>query len=137
MNIDYAKHDGPPGQGPAAMQRSEDVIGLSLTPGEGAWLEAYRSSLRQRHPGSVVRMLVYGSKARGDAHPDSDLDVLIIVRNDATHLKRALRRVGYDLAATSDAVPSIMAYTLDEWNERSARGYPFQCAVERDGVSVL
>ncbi len=51
--------------------------------------------------------------------------------------KRELRGIGYDLAATSHAVPSILAYSLKEWQERSARGYPFQRAVERDGVSVL
>ena len=45
--------------------------------------------------------------------------------------------IGYDLAATSNAVPSIMAYTAVEWQERRALGNPFQRAVERDGVSVL
>ena len=109
---------------------------LQLTPDERVWLDAYRSALR-RHSDKVVRMLVYGSKARGDAHADSDLDVLLIVRDDAADAKRALRIIGYDLAATSDAVPSIMAYTAVEWRERRARGNPFQHAVERDGVSVL
>ena len=109
---------------------------LHLTPDESAWLEAYCSELRH-HADKVVRMLVYGSKARGDAHDESDVDVLIIVRDDAADAKRSLRVIGYDLAATSNAVPSIMAYTLAEWQERSDRGYPFQRAVERDGVSVL
>ena len=110
---------------------------LHLTSDESGWLDAYRRSLGQHHPGSVERMIVYGSKARGDAHADSDVDILIIVRNDAVHLKRILRGVGYELAATSDAVPSILAYTQAEWHDRRARGYPFQLAVERDGVSVL
>ena len=110
---------------------------LHLTPDESSWLRAYRSLIRRRYPEAVTRMLVYGSKARGDAHADSDLDVLIIVRNDAADVKRELRGIGYDLAATSHAVPSILAYSLKEWQERSARGYPFQRAVERDGVSVL
>lgn len=63
-------------------------------------------------------MVIYGSKARGAAHPDSDLDVLIIVRNDSGALKRALRDIGYDLAATSWAAPLIFAYTQDEWQHR-------------------
>ena len=109
---------------------------LQLTPDERVWLDAYRSALR-RHSDKVVRMLIYGSKARGDAHADSDLDVLLIVRNDAAHAKMPLRMIGYDLAATSNAVPSIMAYTAVEWQERRALGNPFQRAVERDGVSVL
>ncbi len=110
---------------------------LALEPEEQVWLDAYRNALRRRHPGVVTRMVIYGSKARGDAHEDSDLDVLLIVRNEATALKRPLRYIGYDLAAESSAVPSIMAYTQAEWEDRKRRGYPFQQAVERDGVSVL
>ncbi len=49
----------------------------------------------------------------------------------------ALRDIGYDLAATSWAAPSIFAYTHDEWQHRKERGFPFQRAVERDAVSVL
>jgi hypothetical protein len=50
---------------------------------------------------------------------------------------RQLRRIGYELAATSDAVPSILAYTQEEWETRRENGSPFQRAVERDAVPVL
>ena len=107
-----------------------------LTPDEQAWLHEYRQALDERHPDAVVRMLLYGSKARGDAHSDSDVDVLLIVGTEAAHLKRSLREIGYELASTTDAVPSILAYTEQEWRERKERGYPFQHAVERDAVTV-
>ena len=110
---------------------------LKLSADERIWLDDYRRALTERHAGVVVRMVIYGSKARGDAHPDSDLDVLIIVRNDSGALKRTLRDIGYDLAATSWAAPSIFAYTQDEWQHRNERGFPFQRAVERDAVAVL
>src|SRR5215471_10915162 len=112
-------------------------ISMRLTADEQAWLDAYRQILKGQYPGIVERMIIYGSKARGDDHPDSDLDVLLIVKNEAAHLKRQLRRIGYELAATSDAVPSILAYTQDEWETRRKHGSPFQQAVERDAVPVL
>jgi predicted nucleotidyltransferase len=87
---------------------------MRLTADEQAWLDAYRQILKGQYPGIVEHMIIYGSKAQGDDHPDSDLDVLLIVKNEAAHLKRPLRRIGYELAATSDAVPSILAYTQDE-----------------------
>ena len=110
---------------------------LNLHPEEQIWLDEYRKAIRERHPGTVVRMVIYGSKARGDAREDSDLDVLVVVRNEASALKRPLRRIGYDLAAASWAVPSIFAYTQEEWEDGKRRGFPFQQAVEREGVSVL
>ena len=110
---------------------------MRLTADEQVWLDAYCQALKEQYLGMVERMVIYGSKARGDDHPDSDLDVLLIVKNEANHLKRPLRRIGYELAATSDAVPSILAYTQDEWDSRRESGAPFQQAVERDAVVVL
>jgi predicted nucleotidyltransferase len=110
---------------------------MRLTPDEQAWLNAYCQALTEQPQGVVVRLVIYGSKARGDDHPDSDLDVLLIVKNEAAPLKRQLRRLGYELAATSDAVPSILAYTQNEWEGRKKSGSPFQQAVERDAVQVL
>ena len=112
-------------------------MSMRLTADEQAWLDAYRQALKEQYPGIVERMVIYGSKARGDDHPDSDLDVLLIVQNEAAHLMRQLRRIGYELAATSDAVPSILAYTQDEWESRRENGSPFHRAVERDAVPVL
>ncbi len=110
---------------------------LTLSTEEQTWLDAYRRALDDRHPGVVLRLLVYGSKARGDAREDSDLDMLLVVRNDAGGLKWSLREIGYDLAVFSDVVPSILAYTEEEWESRRTSGFPFQQAVERDAVSVL
>jgi predicted nucleotidyltransferase len=110
---------------------------MQLTEEEQAWLDNYRKALAEEFPGLVEEILVFGSKARGEAAPDSDLDVLLIIRNQAAHLKRDLRRTGYLLAATSDAVPSILAYSKEEWESRKRSGSPFRKAVERDAVKVL
>ena len=110
---------------------------MKLTSAEKAWLKAFCKGLRERYPEKVERLLIYGSKARSTARPDSDLDVLLIVRDDAAAAMREIRRMGYLLAATSDAVPSIMAYTSTEWAKRAESGSAFRKAVERDAVSVL
>jgi predicted nucleotidyltransferase len=110
---------------------------LELTKEAQAWLDAYREALNKKHPGAVQEMLIYGSKARGHAHADSDLDVLLIVNDNAGALKRDLRRIGYLLAAKTDVLPSIFAYTQEEWESRKRSGSSFRKAVERDAVRVL
>ncbi len=109
----------------------------TLHPEEREWLDQFRETLAARFAGVVVNMVLYGSKARGDARQDSDIDVLLVVGNAAAHLKRPLRHLAHDLAATSYALPSIVAYTEAEWARLGRLDSPFRAAVERDGVSVL
>lgn len=87
-------------------------------------MDEYRRVLSERHADAVLRMVIYGSKARGDGREDSDLDVLLVVRDEASDLRRPLRRIGYDLAAATLVVPSIMAYTQAEWVRLKASGHP-------------
>ena len=49
---------------------------LQLTVEEQTWLDAYREPLDKQHPDAVQEMLIYGSKARGQARLDGRLDVL-------------------------------------------------------------
>lgn len=93
--------------------------------------------LNERYADAVFRLVIYGSKARGDGREDSDLDVLLVVRDEASDLKRTLRRIGYDLAAASWIVPSIMAYTQSEWSRLKSVRSSYRAAVERDGIAVL
>jgi predicted nucleotidyltransferase len=109
---------------------------LDLTKEEQAWLDAYKEALNKQHPQAVKAMVIYGSKARGQGQANSDLDLLLIVKSDAAALKRDLRWIGYLLAAKTDVLPSILAYTEEEWEKRKQSGSTFRKAVERDGVRV-
>jgi predicted nucleotidyltransferase len=110
---------------------------LQLTSEEQAWLDGYRAALDKKHPGAVREMLIYGSKARAQTHAESDLDVLLIVNDNAGNVKRDLRWIGYLLAAKTDVLPSILAYTQEEWENRKRSGSSFRKAVERDAVRVV
>ncbi len=109
---------------------------LKLTTEEQAWLDAYRRNLHERLPGQIEDLIIFGSKARGDAGTDSDLDVLVVIRAGDWQLKDTLAIVGYDLAIGTDVVPSIQIYTVAEWDRLRQRQSVFLEAVERDGASV-
>jgi uncharacterized protein len=74
---------------------------------------------------SPARVILFGSAARGDAGPDSDLDFLVIERSvddriaEAVHLRRALGDIGVPvdivvldevLAARRATVPGTMVH---------------------------
>jgi len=110
---------------------------MKLKTSEKRWLKDFRAELERQFPGQVEELSIYGSKARGEGNSESDLDVLLIVRDKASSLKSKMRRVGYLLAADGKAVPSILAYTREEWDRRARRGSLFRKSVDRDAVRVL
>ena len=52
--------------------------------------------------------MLFGSKARGDWNEDSDIDVLVIVRDEAADQKEEIRRVGSKLSLKSTALGSVI-----------------------------
>ena len=50
-----------------------------LTPNERAGLEAFVDCLRCRYGDDLLRVVLFGSKARGDFDDESDIDLLVVV----------------------------------------------------------
>ncbi|MBE9119156.1 nucleotidyltransferase domain-containing protein [Lusitaniella coriacea LEGE 07157] len=45
-------------------------------------LNQLRSHFEQIYGDRLVKMVLFGSQARGDARPDSDIDVLIVLKGE-------------------------------------------------------
>lgn len=108
---------------------------MKLSQEEQSWLDSFIRTIQQRFPDKIERVIVYGSKARGDAGPDSDLDVLVVLKDD-TVSRAGVRLIGYELALQTDVVPSILVYTIQELEQRREHRSVFIEAVEREGVVV-
>jgi len=109
---------------------------VKLSQEEQTWLESFIRAIRRRFPDKIERVIVYGSKARGDAGPNSDLDVLVVLKDDTVSRTR-VRLIGYELALQTDVVPSILVYTTQELEQRREHRSVFIEAVEREGVVVV
>ncbi len=56
-----------------------------MTPAERKALDAFVVAVRQHYGARVVDILIFGSRARGDARPDSDADVAVILEDGDWH----------------------------------------------------
>lgn len=108
-----------------------------LEGGDRARIDAYRQLLRRKCPGVVKRLAIFGSRARGDAHEASDLDILLIARDGDEHRLPELEGAGYLLAADGSSLPGIIPYGESQWGERLRDGFPFQKPVGEEAVGLL
>ena len=58
-------------------------------------LEAFQHALLEAFPGQIRRIILYGSYARGDPSPDSDVDVLVVVGWEEERLPSGFYRSMY------------------------------------------
>jgi predicted nucleotidyltransferase len=80
-------------------------------------------------------VLLYGSRARGTAHDDSDWDILVTTHEEVTaSLKRAIRHRLYQLEWDTGQVISTMVYSRDGWNHTPGGETPFRRRVRRDAI---
>lgn len=78
-------------------------------------------------------IVLFGSLAWGEPHPDSDIDLLIVAESDETPLQRRIR--ARRLAArTHDGVPfSPLVLTPDELRQRLDMNDPFYHRIMEQG----
>lgn len=55
---------------------------LNLTSQEHEAIKTFLSHLYTRFPENVLQTILFGSKARGDSHAGSDIDILILVQEE-------------------------------------------------------
>ena len=98
-----------------------------------AFLKACKEAVRAVLPRATV--VLFGSRARGDARPDSDYDLLVLAANEADAvIKQRVRDAVYDVALDHGAVASVFLYSRRRWNSPLWRNTPLHARVEEEGA---
>jgi predicted nucleotidyltransferase len=96
-------------------------------------VEAAIAILRDRFP--VRRVVLFGSKARGDSDADSDIDLLVLTERKLTWQERdAVTSALFELQLRMDVVLSTLVLSMEEWNGGFYQVLPIRGEIERDGA---
>lgn len=100
-----------------------------------AIVEALRHRFAELYGDRLVAMVLYGSQARGDAEPGSDIDVLVVLEAPVDAGLEIARTGGIvaDLSLEHDQVLSCVF--LDDQRFRTWNG-PLLRNVRREGIAV-
>jgi len=83
-------------------------------------------------------MMLFGSAAREEDQPESDVDVLVFLNEKSQEREEALREAAYQAMWACDfwRLLSLKILSLTEYEDRLAKGYSFYQNVEREGVPL-
>jgi len=83
---------------------------------------------------AIEEIILFGSVARGDDRPDSDIDILVITPKEDFRLRAYLTGLAFDLLMQTGERLSVKV--LSRADIAAHRQYPFVRDVLRDGVAV-
>ena len=88
--------------------------------------------VRRLTPYDPERIILFGSRARGDADEHSDYDLVVVKRTDRPFVERLQEVAGY-LAGYAGAA-DVLVYTPDELEQMSEQGLGWM--IHQEGIVV-
>jgi len=101
-----------------------------------AILDQFKERSLSELSGRIEGIIVYGSYARGEARADSDLDILVIVKDKSALLERRIKDIAYDIMWDQNFKPLLSVEILEKFSfDRLAKmGSSFYRNVQNEGI---
>lgn len=97
-------------------------------------LERFKGLLEKRL--QVSQIILFGSRARGDAVSDSDMDLLVILDNFTEDGEEYVSECAWEAGFDHGIVIVPVVYGKQEWEHGPERFSLLARAIEKEGVSI-
>jgi len=100
-------------------------------------VEAFSERVWQTYPKRMRQMILFGSKARSDAHVYSDIDVLLIVDTEDWRFRHAISSIAADVSLAYDVLISPRVIGQERWARMRHHRITLYENVQADGIELL
>ena len=109
---------------------------LNLTAKERCAIDAYIGRLRERFPGEILQAILFGSKARGESGPWSDIDILTIVKEESWPLREEINTLAARVSLEYDVLLGPRVIGQERWLRMERDRFGLYRNVTTEGIPL-
>jgi predicted nucleotidyltransferase len=94
--------------------------------------ESFAARIRERFP--TAQVWAFGSRARGDATRESDLDICVVVEDLKHEDRQIIRHVGWEVGFKHDTIICTVIYGKDAFKQGPCSESPLGRNILREGI---
>ena len=99
-------------------------------------LETFKDRLQERFKNDLIEIKIFGSKARGDFRADSDIDILITLKNSNWRRTDVVYEIASDILLETGIYISPKVFSEDMLKKNRDMNTTFIQNIIRDGVPI-
>ena len=108
---------------------------LSLKDNEREAIREATRMLKEKFP--VKEVILFGSKARGDDDPESDIDLLLLTTRPIHWKERhSIVEALFDIEMKYDVVISIIVDSVNDWQTGLSSLLPIHEEITQEGIAI-
>lgn len=107
-----------------------------LTPNERQAVGRFVDTLLQQYPKRVLEAALFGSKARGDSTPYSDIDVLLIVDDDNWQFSHVISTLAARISLEYDVLIGPRIIGRERWESMKRRRFSLYRNIAAEGIPL-
>jgi predicted nucleotidyltransferase len=107
-----------------------------LTEQEKAALSEFLARLQEKYADDVVLVVLFGSKVRGDFDEESDLDVLVVVRDGDWRFRDEVALTAFEPMLEHDIVITPLVIDLEHYRRLQRHRAPLYRNIRAEGLDL-
>lgn len=116
--------------------RKKSYINYNLTKNQKAAVLGYLQILQKKYRDKIEQVVLFGSVGRGESDEESDIDILVVLKNGGRKLRDEISMASFDSILNNNVIlsPIVMDKKIYEWHKKYRD--PIYNSIERDEIDL-